>query len=123
MSVQEILAKWTAGEINDDIANVELAKIDGINWHLDSDKNVLTPKERAETVCLDDRYTGYGLHDYGAGAPHKVFIKDNTFNVTNVIPAEGDLFCILGKWFKIHTIREGDTLKAAYINGDKPLGI
>ena len=38
MSVQEILAKWTAGEINDDIANVELAKIDGINWHLDSDK-------------------------------------------------------------------------------------
>ena len=75
--VNEIMEKYTAGEITAEEANAKLAAAEA-GFHLEPGKNVLTEEEmRATTIGhFPDQANGFGLLDSGTGTLDKVRVKD-----------------------------------------------
>ena len=75
--VNEIMEKYTAGEITAEEANAKLAAAEA-GFHLDPGKNALTEEEmRATTIgYYPDQANGFGLLDSGTGTLDKVRVKD-----------------------------------------------
>ena len=75
--VNEIMEKYTAGEITAEEANAKLAAAEA-GFRLQSGKNALTEEEmRATTIGhFPDQANGFGLLDSGTGTPDKVRVKD-----------------------------------------------
>ena len=76
-NVNEIMSKYTAGEITAEEANEQLSAAEA-GFHLEPGKNVLTEDEmRATTIGhFPDQANGYGLLDTGTGTMDKVRVKD-----------------------------------------------
>lgn len=102
----EILSKYTSGDITLEQANAELKEA-GANLHLDPEKNTLTESEIRETVTgqTPAEATGMGLLDTGTGSLDKVFVEDG-----KLVDADcGDMPALLligGKTYNV----QGDTL-------------
>ena len=76
MTVNEILEKYTTGDMPLDEANEALAKETEGKLQLDPNRNVITPEEFIETTAGEtpDTVNGYGLMDHGVGCLEKVHI-------------------------------------------------
>ena len=72
-NINEIMSKYTTGEITLEVANEKLKKAEA-GIRLNPKKNVLTEEEkRATTIgCYPDQANGYGLLDTGTGTLDKV---------------------------------------------------
>ena len=75
--VNEIMEKYTAGEITAEEANAKLSAAEA-GFRLQPGKNALTEEEmRATTIGhFPDQANGFGLLDSGTGTPDKVRVKD-----------------------------------------------
>ena len=75
--VNEIMAKYTAGEITAEEANAQLAATEA-GFRLQSGKNAITEEEmRATTIgYYPDQANGFGLLDTGTGTLDKVEVRD-----------------------------------------------
>lgn len=106
MKINEILSKYTAGEITLEQANADL-KNAGTDLYLDPLKNTLTVGEIAATIVgyTPDLTYGFGLLDTGTGGLNKV-----TVMAGKLIDVDcGDMYalCIIGgKTYHV----QGDTL-------------
>lgn len=90
MSINEILMKYTAGEVELEETNKAL-KDAGASFHLDPKKNTITDEERGS----------YGLLDTGTGSLDKVEIKD--MHLANMDVGNMYALCIFGgKTYKVH---------------------
>ena len=71
--VNEIMAKYTAGEITAEEANAKLAAAEA-GFRLQPGKNALTEEEKQATTVgyYPDQVNGYGLLDTGTGTLDKV---------------------------------------------------
>ena len=76
MSISEIMSKYTSGEITVEEANKALFEAKA-SYHLDPNKNTITPDEYMATSSGDtpDKVNGYGLLDTGTGSLDKVQVK------------------------------------------------
>lgn len=89
MTINEILNKYTAGEMEVEETNKAL-KDAGASFHLDPEKNTIT----------DDERTTHGLLDTGTGSLDKVKIKD--MHLVNMDCGEMYALCIFdGKTYKV----------------------
>lgn len=89
MTTNEILKKYTAGEMDLEEANKALKEA-GASFHLDPDRNTITDEERAT----------HGLLDTGTGTLDKVEIKD--MHLVNMDCGEMYALCIFdGKTYKV----------------------
>lgn len=75
MTTNEILNKYTTGEMTLPEANEALKEADS-DLYLDPNRNVITPEELAETRVgvTPDEANGYGLMDHGVGSLEKVHV-------------------------------------------------
>ena len=75
MTTNEILNKYTTGEMTLPEANEALKEADS-DLYLDPNRNVITPEELAETRVgmTPDEANGYGLMEHGAGSLEKVHV-------------------------------------------------
>lgn len=75
MTTNEILNKYTTGEMTLPEANEALKEADS-DLYLDPNRNVITPEELAETRVgvTPDEANGYGLMDHGVGCLEKVHV-------------------------------------------------
>ena len=75
MTTNEILNKYTTGEMTLPEANEALKEADS-DLYLDPNRNVITPEELAETRVgvTPDEANGYGLMDHGVGCMEKVHV-------------------------------------------------
>ena len=73
MNVNEIMKKYTAGELEAEEANRALAKARA-GFRLEPGKNVITDEERRQTVVgyYPEQANGWGLLDTGTGTSDKV---------------------------------------------------
>lgn len=76
-NVNEIMSKYTAGEITAEEANEQLHR-QKAGFHLEPGKNVITEEEKRATTIgyYPDQTNGYGLLDTGTGTMDKVRVKD-----------------------------------------------
>lgn len=89
MTTNEILKKYTAGEMDLEEANKALKEA-GVHFHLDPKKNTITDEERST----------HGLLDTGTGTLDKVEIKD--MHLVNMDCGEMYALCIFdGKTYKV----------------------
>lgn len=92
MKINDIIAKYTAGEATLEETNASLkeAGADG-KYHLDPDRNTITEEERGT----------YGLLDTGTGTLDKVEIRD--MHLANMDCGEMYALCIFdGKTYKVN---------------------
>lgn len=78
MSINEILRKYTTGELTLDEANEKL-KEERSDLTLNPDRNTITQEEFMETTAGDyppATVNGYGLMDHGVGCLEKVHVVD-----------------------------------------------
>ena len=77
MTVNEILEKYTKGEMTLPEAN-EALKEAGAGFTLNPDRNTITQEEFLATTAGDtpDTVNGYGLMDHGVGCLEKVHVVD-----------------------------------------------
>ena len=77
MTTNEILNKYTTGEMTLPEANEALKEADS-DLYLDPNRNVITPEELAETRVGEtpDEANGWGLMDHGVGCLEKVRVAD-----------------------------------------------
>ena len=77
MTTNEILNKYTTGEMTLPEANEALKEADS-DLYLDPNRNVITPEELAETRVgmTPDKANGFGLMDHGVGCLEKVHVVD-----------------------------------------------
>lgn len=97
-NVNEILSLYTAGEKTLEQTNEEL-KAAGVGFHLDPNKNSLTPAEIMETKTFPV-VEGWGLLDSGTWSLDKVQVLGG-----ELIHGMGDAFALLfigGKRYKVH---------------------
>lgn len=75
MTTNEILNKYTTGEMTLPEANEALKEADS-GLYLDPNRNVITPEELAETRVgmTPDEANGWGLLDHGVGCMEKVHV-------------------------------------------------
>ena len=75
MTTNEILNKYTTGEMTLPEANEALKEADS-DLYLDPNRNVITPEELAETRVgmTPDEANGYGLMEHGEGSLEKVHV-------------------------------------------------
>lgn len=104
--INEILSKYTTGEITLEQTNINLEAA-GSDLYLDPERNLLTQSEIKETVTGDTpaEACGMGLLDTGTGSLDKVFVEDGKLvdNDCGDMHAE----CIIGgKTYHV----QGDTL-------------
>lgn len=78
MTVNEILEKYTKGEMTPDEANAALKEVEGNDLFLDPNRNIITQEEFMATTAGDTPETvnGYGLMDHGVGCMEKVHVVD-----------------------------------------------
>ena len=78
MTVNEILEKYTKGEMTPDEANAALKEVEGNDLFLDPNRNIITQEEFMATTAGDTPETvnGYGLMDHGVGCLEKVHVVD-----------------------------------------------
>ena len=76
MTVNEILEKYTKGEMTPDEANAALKEVEGNDLFLNPDRNIITQEEFMATTAGDTPETvnGYGLMDHGVGCLEKVHV-------------------------------------------------
>lgn len=76
-NINEIMEKYTAGEITAQEANEKLAAAEA-GFRLEPGRNALTEEEmRATTIgYYPDQSNGYGMMDTGTGTMNKVQVKD-----------------------------------------------
>lgn len=104
--INEILSKYTAGEITLEQANVDLQDA-GSDLYLDPQKNMLTQEEIEETVTGETPADacGMGLLDTGTGSLDKVFVESGKLVAFDC----GDMHALLligGKTYHV----QGNTL-------------
>lgn len=106
MTVNEILEKYTTGDMPLDEANEALAD-EGAGFTLNPDRNVITPEEFIETTAGEtpDTVNGYGLMDHGVGCMEKVHVVNGKTVDVNM-GEEFALVYIAGKKYEL----KGDTL-------------
>ena len=77
MTTNEILNKYTTGEMTLPEANEALKEADS-DLCLDPNRNVITPEELAETRVgmTPDEANGWGIMEHGVGALEKVHVVD-----------------------------------------------
>ena len=104
--INEILSKYTTGEITLEQANADLRDA-GSDLYLDPERNILTPSEIEETVTGETPADacGMGLLDTGTGSLDKVFVEDGKL-VDNDCGDMDALLLIGGKTYHV----QGDTL-------------
>ena len=75
MTTNEILNKYTTGEMTLPEANEALKEADS-DLYLDPNRNVITPEELAETRAGEtpDEANGWGILDHGVGSLEKVHV-------------------------------------------------
>ena len=75
MNINEILNKYTLGEISLEATNKAL-KAAGSDYHLDPNRNIITSDERAQTVMgpTPEKTSGWGLMYHGIGCAEKVHV-------------------------------------------------
>lgn len=107
MSINEILNKYTRGELTPEEANEALAGIEGNGLRLDPNRNVITQEEFLATTAGDtpDTVNGYGLMDHGVGCMEKVHVVNGKTVDVNM-GEEFALVYIAGKKYEL----KGDTL-------------
>ena len=101
MNANEIMQKYTAGEMELAEANEQLKEA-GATYHLDSEKNVLTEEDlRATTIGhYPDQANGYGLLDTGTGTLDKVEVKNG--RLVNTDCGEMYALCIIaGRTYEV----------------------
>lgn len=78
MTVNEILEKYTKGEMTPDEANAALKEVENNDLFLDPNRNIITQEEFLATTAGDTPETvnGYGLMDHGVGCLEKVHVVD-----------------------------------------------
>ena len=78
MTVNEILEKYTKGEMTPDEANAALKEVEGNDLFLNPNRNIITQEEFLETTVGEtpDTVNGYGLMDHGVGCLEKVHVVD-----------------------------------------------
>lgn len=78
MTVNEILEKYTKGEMTPDEANAALKEVEDNDLFLDPNRNIITQEESMATTAGDtpDTVNGYGLMDHGVGCLEKVHVVD-----------------------------------------------
>ena len=76
MTVNEILEKYTKGEMTPDEANAALKEVEDNDLFLDPNRNIITQEEFMATTAGDtpDTVNGYGLMDHGVGCLEKVHV-------------------------------------------------
>lgn len=106
-TVEEVLKRYTMGELTPEAANKELAGIEDNALQLDPNRNVITPEELAETRVGEtpDEANGYGLMDHGVGALEKVHVV-NGHTVDVDMGAEAAYVYIAGRKYRL----QGDAL-------------
>lgn len=107
MTVNEILEKYTTGDMPLDEANEALAKETEGKLQLDPNRNVITQEEFLATTAGDtpDTVNGYGLMDHGVGCMEKVHVVNGKTVDVNM-GEEYALVYIAGKKYEL----KGDTL-------------
>lgn len=107
MTVNEILEKYTTGDMPLDEANEALAKETEGKLQLDPNRNVITQEEFLATTAGDtpDTVNGYGLMDHGVGCMEKVHVVNGKTVDVNM-GEEFALVYIAGKKYEL----KGDTL-------------
>ena len=107
MTVNEILEKYTTGDMPLDEANEALAKETEGKLQLDPNRNVITQEEFIETTAGEtpDTVNGYGLMDHGVGCLEKVHVVNGKTPDVNM-GEEFALVYIAGKKYEL----KGDTL-------------
>ena len=107
MTVDEILEKYTTGDMPLDEANEALAKETEGKLQLDPNRNVITQEEFLATTAGDtpDTVNGYGLMDHGVGCMEKVHVVNGKTVDVNM-GEEYALVYIAGKKYEL----KGDTL-------------
>ena len=107
MTVNEILEKYTKGEMTPDEANAALKEVEGNDLFLNPDRNIITQEEFMATTAGDtpDTVNGYGLMDHGVGCLEKVHVVDGKTPDVNM-GAETAFVYIAGKCYNL----VGDTL-------------
>ena len=75
MTTNEILNKYTTGEMTLPEANEALKEADS-DLYLDPNRNVITPEELAETRVgmTPDEANGWGIMEHGVGSLEKVHV-------------------------------------------------
>ena len=78
MTVNEILEKYTKGEMTPAEANAALKEVEDNDLFLDPNRNIITQEEFMATTAGDTPETvnGYGLMDHGVGCLEKVHVVD-----------------------------------------------
>ena len=78
MTVNEIMEKYTKGEMTPDEANAALKEVEDNDLFLDPNRNIITQEEFMATTAGDtpDTVNGYGLMDHGVGCLEKVHVVD-----------------------------------------------
>ena len=108
MTVNEILEKYTTGDMPLDEANEALAKETEGKLQLDPNRNVITQEEFLATVAGDNppaTVNGWGLMDHGVGCLEKVHVVNGKTVDVNM-GEEFALVYIAGKKYEL----KGDTL-------------
>lgn len=110
MTVNEILEKYTTGDMPLDEANEALAKETEGKLQLDPNRNVITQEEFLATTAGDtpDTVNGYGLMDHGVGCMEKVHVVNGKTVDVNM-GEEFALVYIAGHKYEL----KGDTLVEA----------
>ena len=102
MTIQEILHKYTIGEMTREETNEMLKEVDS-GLYLDPEKNVITEEEMRQTIvgAYPEMVNGYGLLDTGSGSLDKVKVMDGV--VQGFENNAGMLaFCLIcGRTFKV----------------------
>ena len=107
MTVNEILEKYTKGEMTPDEANAALKEVEDNDLFLDPNRNIITQEEFMATTAGDTPETvnGYGLMDHGVGCLEKVHVVDGKTPDVNM-DEEIAFVHIAGRVYEL----KGDTL-------------
>lgn len=108
MTVNEILKKYTTGEMTLDEVNSALKGVEENKLTLNPDRNIITQEELMETTAGENppiTVNGYGLMDHGVGCLEKVHVVNG--KTTDVNMGEEIAFVhIAGRVYEL----KGDTL-------------
>ena len=109
-NIDEIIGKYTAGEVSLEEANIALKDAD-CGLQLDPQKNVLTEEEKRATTVgyYPEQANGWGLMNTGTGSPDKVQVKngkllfavnsvneDGTVNMKATVSIAGHIYQVKG---------------------------
>ena len=102
MTVNEILEKYTKGEMTPDEANAALKEVEDNDLFLDPNRNIITQEEFMATTAGEtpDTVNGYGLMDHGVGCMEKLHVVNGKTVDVNMCE-EFALVSIAGKKYAL----------------------